>query len=185
MSINALTNAAIARRLDFVPLDTQPKFLDQIAIAAGAVPRSREQVTANKEGNGVNTALNVLFGYIPVEVLTLYVAILAALQKPGQITKADWIAFCGFLVATPGITWLVYAAKLKNAEKPIPWGFEKWPVWEMFAATLAYSAWAFALPNSPFTHYDWYSSGLAGICLLVTSTILGLLAPFFQKPLAT
>ena len=79
----------------------------------------------------------------------------------------------------------VYGAKLKSAEKPIPWHFKAWPLWEMFAATIAYLAWAFALPNTPFPDYGWYSSGLAGITVLVASTVLGLLAPFFQKPLGT
>jgi len=53
----------------------------------------------------------------------------------------------------------------------------------MFAATVAYAAWAFALPHSPFTDYTWYSSALSGLAVLVVSTLLGLLAPFFQKPL--
>jgi hypothetical protein len=184
MSINALTNAAIARRPEFVPLDSEPTNLKQIARVAGAVPQSREQAAAGGDAeNGVNTALHVLFGYIPTEVLTLYVAVLAAIQKAGRVTRADWSTFWVFLVATPFIVWIVYAAKLKNAQKPMPWKFKGWPVWEMCAATIAYSAWAFALPNSPFTDYGWYSSGLAGICVLVASTVLGLLAPFFQKRL--
>lgn len=108
MSINTLTNAAMARRLDFVPFGSVPKNLSQIAAAAANAPRSREQAAsaAAENGNAVNTALHVLFGYIPTEVLTLYVAVLAAIQKPGQVTKADWITFWVFLVATPVVVWL-------------------------------------------------------------------------------
>jgi len=49
----------------------------------------------------------------------------------------------------------------------------------MLAATLAYVAWAVALPNTPCAEYAWYSPALAGVTTLVVSTILGLLAPFF------
>src|SRR5690349_10067150 len=105
MSISTLTNAAIARRPDFAPLDTVPRDLKQIASSAAGVPHSQEQGAAKAAvgngGNAVNTALHVLFGYIPTEVLTLYVAILAAIQKPGQVTRADWLTFWVFLAATP------------------------------------------------------------------------------------
>jgi hypothetical protein len=61
-----------------------------------------------------------------------------------------------------------------------------WPVWEMSAATIAYIAWAFALPNTPFAQFsDWYSPGLAGFLVLVISWGLGALAPLMQRPLPT
>jgi hypothetical protein len=116
--------------------------------------------------------------------LTLYVAVLAAIQKPGIVTRAEWITLWGFLVATPIVVWLVFGAKVKAAQKQMPVAPRTWPVWEMFAATVAYCAWAFALPNTPFTSYTWYSSALSGIAVLVASTVLGLLAPFFQRPLS-
>jgi hypothetical protein len=128
--------------------------------------------------------LHVLFGYIPTEILTLYVAVLAAITQKGQVTNGDWVASWGFLVATPIVVWLVYAAKIKAAQKPLPLAPRTWPLWEMFAGTLAFLAWEFALPNTPFTVYEWYSGGLSGVVVLVTSTMLGLLAPFFQQPLS-
>jgi hypothetical protein len=181
MSISTLTNSALARRPDFEPLNTVPQDLKQIASSAAAVPTAKSP--GGDGGNAVNTALHVLFGYIPTEVLTLYVAILAVIQKPNSVTKADWITFWAFLAATPLIVWLVYGAKLVSAKKKIPRSLKGWPLWEMFAATVAYVAWAFALPNTPFLTYGWYSAGLAGIGVLVASTVLGLLAPFFQRSL--
>jgi len=85
------------------------------------------------------------------------------------------------------ICWAVYAAKLKSAQKPIPIAIASWPLWEMFAATLAYFTWAFALPATPFSQFDgaWYSAGLAGVAVLIVSTMMGLLAPLFQRPLGT
>ena len=195
MSINALANAAAARRSDFFPAGvpgsiseiakasaTQPTAISNANVSAQPVGNAAVQPALEAQGsNAVNTALNVLFGYIPTEVLTLYVAVLAAIEKPDKVTQGQWITFYIFLAATPIIVWLVYGAKVKAEQKPLPLAFQAWPVWEMVAATLAFGVWAFALPKTPFTAYAWYSAALAGIAVLVASTILGLLAPFFQR----
>ena len=212
MSINALTNAAVARRTDFTPLGTVPRGLGEIAIASAIPPTCRKTFpnfyehvfdlnspehddsatpaaaphvppTPPPSASGVDTALHVIFGYIPTEILTLYVAVLAALHQPGRVSQPEWITFSTFSVATPIVVWLLYAAKVKAANKPIPIPPSQWPIWEMFAATIAYFAWAFALPNSPFSAYHWYSSAIAGIIVLLASTGLGLLAPLFQRPI--
>lgn len=186
MSINSLANAAAARRPDAFPLDDVPRDLTQIASASMTPPSAApapERSHIPAKPTPVDTTFNVLFGYIPTEIITLYVAVLAAIQEQGRITRADWITFQIFLVATPVVVWLVYGAKLKTLGKPLPLSFGAWPVWEMFAATIAYAAWAFALPHSPFSQYDWYSSALSGVAVLVVSTFLGLVAPFFQRPL--
>ena len=192
MSINMLANAAAARRPDMVPLGVVPRGLQEIALAGNTTPTSVAppagpgQPPAAEAGQGsaqMDTAFHVLFGYIPTEILTLYVAVLAAVSQPDQVTNAEWITFWVFLGATPVVVWLVYGAKIKAAQKPLPLAPGTWPVWEIFAATAAYFAWALALPNTPFADYSWYSSALSGVIVLVTSTFLGLLAPFFQRPL--
>jgi hypothetical protein len=197
MSISSLANAAAARRSDFAPLGGIPQGLAEIASASGTAPAPAPHAasppppggppapSANQGANGVNTALNVLFGYIPTEVLTLYVAFIAAIQKPDKVSRAQWVVFWSFLAFTPIVVWMVYAAKVKVARGALPIAFRAWPVWEMLAATIAYVVWAFALPQTPFVQYLWYSSALAGIAVLVTSTVLGLLAPLFQRPLGT
>ncbi len=188
MGINSLANAAAARRPDTLPINKVPQSLNEIAMAS-RVPPSTTAPPGGTEPTPppaqVDTTLNVLFGYIPTEVLTMYVAVLAVVQSDNKVTSSDWGAFWSFLVATPIIVWLVYAAKLKALQKPLPLKFGTWPVWEMFAATVAFSAWAFALPKSPFTEFtEWYSPGLSGLAVLVVSTLLGLLAPLFQRPLS-
>jgi len=189
MSINSLANVAAARRLDIVPLGVVPKGLSGIAKASVTTPTATPTNAPVPEGIAsqgaapIDTAYNVIFGYIPTEVLTLYIAVLATIQQPNKVTQAMWVTFWCFFIATPIVVWLVYGAKLKAAQKPLPFRYGAWPVWEMFAATIAYCAWAFALPNSPFVEYSWYSSALSGVIVLVASTLLGLVAPFFQRPL--
>ncbi len=205
-----MANAAAARRADFAPVGAVPHGYAEIANAA-ACPVSLEAPVViphraadlaeptpssapaaggaqpvtppSAETTNVNTALHLLFGYIPTEALTLYVAVLAALHESAPISNAQRAVFWAFLVATPLVVWLVYAAKVKAARKTLPLHPSQWPVWEMLAATVAYFAWAFAMPNNPFAAYTWYSSGLAGIAVLLASTLLGLLAPLFQRPI--
>ena len=189
MSINSMANAAAARRPDTVPYGTVPQGLDEIARAAATPPTAAEapgsvSATSGRAPSAVDTAFNVLFGYIPTEILTLYVAVLATIHQPNKVTSGEWIAFWSFLVATPVVVWLVYGAKLKALQKALPLSLATWPVWEMFAATIAYCAWALALPNTPFSEFAWYSAGLSGVVVLVASTVLGLLAPFFQHSLS-
>lgn len=185
MSINALSNAALARRSDFEPRGRVPLNLSELATAAGVQP-----VPVHVEGGvgpheaqatGAATALQTLTTYIPTEVLTLYVSALAVLNT-GQ-EKGRWIPFWCFLAATPILVWIAFATKVKMAKRPIPAAPSKWPLWEMCAAAIAYIAWAFALPNTPFAQLSWYSAGLAGFLVLVVSTGLGLLAPLMQRPL--
>ena len=116
MSINALANAAASRRPDMVPLGVVPNSLEEIAKAAATTPISAAPslesgqppvITAGQGTAQMDTALHVLFGYIPTEVLTLYVAVLASINQPDQVTYAEWITFWLFLVATHVVVWLV------------------------------------------------------------------------------
>jgi len=165
-----MTNAAVARRTDFQPMNDVPKTRGEVARAASGA--------AIAEDNPINTALQTVVIYLPTEVLTLYVAVLAATD-----TTSRWISFWAFLIATPAIIWMVFAAKVKSENRVLPVVPGQWPVWEMLAGTIAFVAWAFALPTTPFSTFTWYSAGLAGVAVTIASTLLGLLAPLFQRPL--
>ncbi len=176
MSIVSMTEIAFQSRTDVGNPKYVPRTYTEIAGAAGGKDSPESQV---------NAAIRTLTTYIPTETLTLYVAVLAALQPTTKaaVASPNWAVFWWFLIVTPLVTWLVYITKVKTAGKPIPWAPFKWPLWEMAAGTIAYVAWAFALPTTPFTSLGWYSTGLAGVVVLITSTGLGLLAPLFARPL--
>jgi hypothetical protein len=193
-----MSNVAISRRTDFAPAGKVPKNLSHIAKAASTPPGSipnivgheplnaledAAPVAANsvaKAAGNATDALQVVAAYIPTEILTLYVAVLAALHQSGQDIRNGWFVFIVFLFATPAVVWLVFAGKIKAANKNIPWKPKQWPLWEMFAAAFAYVAWAFTLPTNPFTQLSWYSASVAGLVVLTVSIILGLIAPIFQ-----
>jgi hypothetical protein len=133
-----------------------------------------------------SAALQVITTYIPTEILTLYVAVIGAIRatKADEIalTARGWTVFWVFLVGSPIAVWIIYAAKVRAAGKPLPVALGSWPMWEMTAATIAYAAWAFALPESPLAQTD-ASRPLAPVVVLVASTVLGLLAPVVQQPI--
>jgi hypothetical protein len=172
MSVASMTEVALQRRSDVGTPHYVPRTLRQIA---GAASGKETPDTA------LNTALKVIVTYIPIEVITLYLSIVASLQpSPGDSAamRTPPVAFWAFLAFTPLATWLIYAGKVKNAGKRIPIALRAWPVWEMIAGTLAFSAWALALPEQPF---PWIRSALAAVFVLITSTLLGLLAPLFTR----
>jgi len=179
MSVSSLADVAFLRRTDVeVP---------NVPTTGPADPLTRRLELVNTPTpdaqTSISIALKVIATYIPSEVLTLYVAVIAAIRTPGQMDRGMSIAFYSFLVITPLVVWLVYAAKCKGAGKPLPLPPRTWPLWEMFAAAVAYAAWAFALSDNPFSIFDWYSSALAGVIVMIVSTSLGLLAPVFQRPI--
>lgn len=166
-----MTNIAFARRKDVVPLNEAPDSVGGIAAEKG--DREETQTTAT-------VTLSSIAAYIPTEVLTVYVAVVAALSATttnNATNGAQWGAFLAFLIATPVVVWAIYAGKVRKAKKTLPIKLGQWPKWEMAAATLAYVAWAFAFPETPFADAPWYNAAVAGVFVLITSTALGLLAP--------
>ena len=206
-----MTNAAAARRPDIGVPDSTPQDLRQIAQAARTTPQATDtgpltptkligasgglpiHPVAPSSGPGasgagagagassIDSAYNTLFGYIPTEVVTLYVAVVAAISSMTDPWK--YVALGAFVLITPIIVWIAYATKVKGAGKPVPARPRQWPVWEMVAADIAFCAWAFALWNHPAADLKTAPTGLAGLLVLATSTALGLLSPLFQRPL--
>ncbi len=173
MSISSMTNVAYRRREDVG--GGAPDTLEEVARAKGEEPNPQ---------NVIASALSAIATYIPTEILTLYVAIVAANQSIVEGQRQHFFSelriFIVFLVLTPIIVWLIYAGKVISARDVVPLNPRRWPKWEMFAATAAYAAWAFAIPANQFDVYPWYSPAFAGVAVLAVSILLGLIAPLFN-----
>jgi hypothetical protein len=168
MSINSMTDSAVARR---APAGAPPPPVPRVAAAAAAPAPAR-------------TPLAAVVTYIPTEIIAVYVAVVAAMTAPGAAgptSFAAWVAFAAFLIATPIVVWLTYAAKVQSGRSNLPTDPSRWPRWEMAAGTVAFAVWAFALPQTPFISFGWYTPAVAGVAILVVSTSIGLLAPFVAK----
>jgi hypothetical protein len=124
---------------------------------------------------------NAIIGYIPTEIVAVYVPAVAAITTPGVATgDGQWALLIVVLALTPIATWAMFAAKRRNAGAPLPLAPWTWPWPEMLIATTAFLLWAFTLPRTPFEQYDWYRPGLAAVLLLVGTLVLGLLVPLLR-----
>src|SRR5947207_12797298 len=101
MSINALANAAAARRPDFFPLGRVPEGMQEIAKAAATSPDDEPQAYGGSAASGtstqIDTTLNLLFGHIAPQRLEFYVGVVVGVQQAHQLTFRPCIAFWIFV----------------------------------------------------------------------------------------
>lgn len=193
MSIDAMTDRAINAQFGEVPVlfhpsqESPPKafarsFEFDVVTGEGtdtSAPISGTVTSPNTSSSG--SALSAITAYIPTEIVTTYVAVLAALGvAASQSSLERWVTFWVFLGFTPVATWVVYAVKLKGRNKLKGLKLKQWPWWAIFSASLSFAVWAYALPNSAFASFSWYKPGLGTAGLLFVSFLLGMLAPLFQ-----
>lgn len=166
------------------------------SLAANRVARDLATITKRQDvslasedsigpkGEDVQNALSALVEYVPAETITLYMAAISALPALVSVipsltaAKVYWL----FGILTPALFALIYAGKRRAAgQRPCP-GFMGWPWWTMIAATIAFLAWALAIPEGPYLTSE---SGrvLSGLIAIVVSTLLGVLGRLFApKP---
>lgn len=149
--------------------------------SAKSNPLTVADTTPVETARVAETAIAALTKYIPTEVITLYVASIAALpaiQSDYPSVTATPIYF-GFAVLTPILFVLIFHNQLALNEKPYP-SIWNWPWWRIFASTIAFCVWALAVPNNPFIATK--SAGvLAGIGAALISTLLSLIAPIVER----
>jgi hypothetical protein len=176
MTLGALADAAVAKR--------NVLRANEGGGAKGAAP---EKAASPETDSKVTAAIDQLVAYVPAEVLAVYVAVVAAMRPTASPPSASaaWSVFYVFLVLTPVAQWLVVVGKLRaggTCDHP----YKTLPLWEMFAATAAYITWVFALPDSPFAVYGWYSAAIAGVAVLAVTGLLtlagGAFGPMPKKP---
>jgi len=125
--------------------------------------------------------------YIPSDVLTVYIAAIAAFGTTTVGSPEAWAAFVVFLIASPVAVWASFATSWRASNSTLPLSPRQWPSFAMAASLLAFAAWAFALPQTPFAVFGWYNSAIAGLVVLITLTVLGVARPLFgplPKPAA-
>src|SRR4051812_13427586 len=94
--------------------------------------RARADESARNPPVAANTANTVeqLTRYIPSEIVTVYVALTSAMENAKAGNRALWIGFVVFLLLTPIVTWLIFAAKVRARGQVIPRSWRQWPYWK-------------------------------------------------------
>jgi amino acid transporter len=166
MSINTLTNDEVMRNSDF----------RAAALAANAAP----EVVA--QDNQITNTVNVLFKYIPTESVTLYIAAVSA--APALKTQFPFITdmqmYWFFAALTPLLSLLIFAGKRRTSGLSLLPSVAQWPWWTVVAATIAFLAWALAVPGNQLLEGE-AGGAIAAFIALVTSTILSLVEPIFRR----
>jgi len=146
-------------------------------------PPARDDEQNSSETNALASAARTIVAYIPTEIVTIYVAAVAAADIPGkQPAGGQWVLFWIFLVLTPIIVWGTYALAMKENRRGRPWRFRQWPATSMALATLSFTLWAFSLPKSPFGGFSWYRPSIGSVALLVGTLIIGTIASLAEPP---
>lgn len=108
--------------------------------------------------------------FIPSEVLAVYVPVVAILDLQGDTGR--WAIFGFALALIPLILWL-----RSSAEQPL--GRERGlAIW--LTATIAFVAWAAAIPGGPFQTFTEDATRFGGAAVIVVSVLLPLFAAKFK-----
>lgn len=128
---------------------------------------------------GVSTnVINQITRWIPTETITVYVALLALvapLSAHSPSYTSRWVLFAIITVATPIVVILLNMAKTQSGE------VFKLPFFEMIIATIAFAAWAFALPETPLGSIPGYGIQWNTAILTVTTVGVTLVANALHK----
>jgi hypothetical protein len=175
MSINSMTDTMIyeamvaERRMITVPGEGE-----RPGAFAGAGPISGAPAPAAAPTTFSN-ALNALIQYIPTESVTLYIATLAAapaLEQALSFVTVE-VIYWFFAVLTPVLFILIYLGKRRSANLPVFPKRLEWPIWGVVSATIAFMAWALAVPSGPYLQND-AGGVVAGLLAVFVSLLLEL-----------
>jgi hypothetical protein len=162
MSLSALADRANSRRSD-----TGPEI------------REAEPVAPSQGAKDVSKATSSIASFIPSEVITVYVGAATLAASDSASRTGGWVALWCVLLATPLVSWLLYASAVRAEGKPLPLKPRSWPWFEGTTATAGFFLWAGMLPNSPMNEWHWYSNHLFAFLTLVYTVALGLISPLF------
>lgn len=136
--------------------------------------------------NQATNVLDSLVKYIPTESITLYVAASSAMD--GLKSQFNFIneerTYWFFGLLTPILFLLIYVGKRRSANiRPLfPRELKALPWWKLIASTIAFLAWALAIPNAPYLHTPNNVAGgaVAAFLAIFISTFLSVLEPIFE-----
>jgi hypothetical protein len=176
MSINTMTDTMITKRAGCGKARHHRS--RRRGRARNAWPARRPCPASLPPGSAASfsNALNALIQYIPTESVTLYIATLAA--APALEQALDFVTveviYWFFAVLTPILFVLIYLGKRRSANLPVFPKRLEWPIWGVVSATIAFMAWALAVPSGPYLQND-AGGVVAGLLAVFVSLLLELI----------
>jgi hypothetical protein len=129
--------------------------------------------------------VNQLVAYIPTEIITVWVALIAVLNDPKPpagkaLCQADWSTHWKLAIAAAGLAVLLTVgfAYRKFTDTGLKF---KFPLFGVLAAPLAFVAWAVALPEGPLRSACWYTEEAGAFIVTIATVGIASLAYIFGQ----
>ena len=152
--------------------------------AGASSTRRRRGGPASTEGAAGAPAgvLGQLADFIPTEAVALYVAILPfTVPKNLSLERQDftsrWLLASGVAVAAVLFGVGVYRRAVMDRGETF-----RWPVRRTATVLVAYTAWVFAIPASPFNAFDWYTGSVGAVIGIAATALIALMHLWLGPP---
>ena len=134
---------------------------DKNATRATAVPAQEQQKLRDQ-----------LVALIPAESLAAFVALIAYFADYSYTMR--WVLFGIVFVCTPALVWVTYIEKAATTEAR-----RTVPIRQMVIGTVAFVAWAMAVPANPFLSIDGFTLQLGAGVAIAAGFVLPLIGRLF------
>jgi hypothetical protein len=145
-----------------------------------ALDQAQDQQPINlpPSAGSVTNLISEITRWIPTETVTVYVVLLAMLAPvSGSFPSftSRWVLFGVMTGANPVVVVLLAMARTKKGAAL------RLPTFEMIISSVAFAAWAFALPDTPLSSIAGYSLKWNPAILTGTTILIALLASALHR----
>lgn len=119
------------------------------------------------EGAGAGAGISTLVSFVPAEAIAAYVILLPFMDPSGEGFTGRWLLALGVAVLSIiyAIGYRKIAAVQAQSTFAIPWI-------PIFTTVFAFGFWVFAIPDSPFNEFSFYTPELGGATGVVGATLI-------------
>jgi hypothetical protein len=133
-----------------------------------------------------SNVVNQLVAYIPTEVITVWVALIAVLNDPKPpankpLCQANWGTQWKLAAAAAALAVLLTVGFAYRKFADTPGVSFKLPLFAMLAAPVAFLAWAIALPAGPLRSACWYTDQAGAFIVTITTVGIASVAYIFGQ----
>jgi len=162
------------RRALAADFDSVPDGVEGSSGTSGGTSEAEESVSATRAGDVIGT----LVSFVPAEAIAAYLVLLPFMAGGDDSTGRWFLALgVGVLAVVYAIGYRKIAAVQAQAEFRVPWI-------PIFTTIFAFTFWVFAIPNSPFGEFSFYSPELGGAVGVIAATLISFVGAVTGETLA-
>lgn len=136
---------------------------DAFAPPPGGTAGGVQAISATKAGDVIGT----LVTFVPAEAIAAYLILLPFMDPSDDGFTGRW-----FLTLGVGVLSVIYAVGYRKIAAVQAGGEFSMPWIPIFTTLFAFTFWVFAIPESPFGEFSFYSPELGGAAGVVAATLI-------------